>query len=165
MWVQRTPACWDWVFPCFECVCGFGLWATSRLHWEARPPPPSSSPVGPRLTGHLGEAGQPAVGIVQQQDSVLAQLHAPQEQVRHFRALLLLDAACGGARTPVSRGLASPPALGPQLLTQQGQQPQNRTAGFRHLCILGEGGQHLSDKSRGSLQGGLVHDDSCNGMG
>ena len=63
----------------------------------------------------------------------------------------------------MSRGLASPAALGPQLLTQQGQQPQNRTAGFSHLCILGEGGQYLSDKSRGSLPGGLVHDGSCNG--
>ena len=96
-WVQRTPACWDWVFPCFECVHGFGLWAASEQQphwaqahrtpwrgWPARGRHCSAAALGPGTAARSAGAGPPPP-------------HTPAPGCSLRRA-----------GTPVSRGLASP---------------------------------------------------------
>lgn len=127
---------------------------------------PAAARAAPSLTGHLHEVGQPPVGVVHQQDAVLAQTHASQKQHHHLLKLVLPDAACGGAgpaSSPPPRGArpAPPSSQRPRLLTEQRQQPEDRAAGFGHLHVRGVGGQQLGDDDRGLLQGG-AHDDSRN---
>lgn len=82
---------------CF-CVRFVGSWQTSLA--ESSPSLPAAARSFPSLTGHLHEAGQPPVGVVHQQDAVLAQPHASQKQHHHLFKQVLLYAACGGARPP-----------------------------------------------------------------
>lgn len=95
---------------CF-CVRFVGSWQTSLA--ASSPSLPAAARSFPSLTGHLHEAGQPPVGVVHQQDAVLAQLHASQKQHHHLFKLVLLYAACGGARPPRHRGNQGPPLPAP----------------------------------------------------
>lgn len=123
------------------------VWGHQVDHWRdlAFVPPPGSRQACPRLTRHLCETGQATECIVDQQYSARAKLDAVQEQHYHLLKLILLYAAYK-EQALLSMCPGSPSLYqGLRLLTQQGQQPEHRTASLRYFNVLRMSSQHPGD--------------------
>ena len=127
----------------FWCLApgGSQLWPqahrTSGRGWPVPGRRCSPAAVRPGTAGHSAGAATPPL-----------QTGAPRCSLQRERPV----------RPRVTLGPGPPPRpWGPRRLTQCGQQPDDRTAGFGHLPICRVGGQQLSDGGRGFLQEALVH--------